>query len=101
MDNRMYKSLMEKFLELSLSGKLDKALEVMILAQNLAKKGDVTPSLKLEQDSQCYFDLMGNYKSLSFQGDTPLAKKVLTAAEALTLKGGSISDDAFYAGAAI
>lgn len=100
-DDNMYKSLIKKFEGLALSGNLDKATEVMSLAQNLAKKGEVTPSLKEEVDSQCYFDLMGNYKRISFQGNIPLARKVLSAVDVLTSKGGSISDDAYYAGAVI
>lgn len=100
-DGEMYESLMDKFKEFALLGKLEEVEEIMGLAQNLAKKGEVTSTLKQEVDSQCYFDLMGEYKALSFQGNTPLARKVLSAVDILTFKGGNISDDAFYAGAVI
>jgi len=98
-DKALYKSLMDKYVDLAQAGDMS-LLEVFDIAKKLSKVGNVDLESKEEIDSQCYVNLMGIYKKLSFEGNVPLAMNVLDAASYL-MREGDVSSDAAYAGAVI
>jgi hypothetical protein len=101
-DNKTYKKLLDMFMESAQQGeKSSELLELMELTQKLAKRGEVDPQFKVEVDSQLYIDLLGYYKSVSFEGNTPLAKKLMGAVNILTSLSDDISENAYYAGAVL
>ena len=101
-DDKNYKKLMDKFMESAQQGeKSSELLELMELTQKLAKRGEVDPKFKAEVDSQLYIDLLGYYKSVSFEGNTPLAMKLMDAVDILVKLSDDISDNAYYAGAVL
>ena len=101
-DNKTYKKLLDMFMESAQQGeKSSELLKLMGITQKLAEIGEVDPKFKAEVDSQLYIDLLGYYKSVSFEGNTPLAMKLMDAVDILTSLSDDISENAYYAGAVL